>query len=333
LMNRYNVSRNTAIQSLEKLVGEGWAYRVKGRGTFATRPSIKNSVNKNIGFLVANGEGGIFPGLTSAIENKVFQQGYHIVLCYTNFDFDKQEQHMGMLIEKKVAGVIFHPLLSNEHFERNLNVVNTFQNNGIPVVVVDMPLPGKDVYSISSDNFKGVYESTKYLLRSGHREIAFISSMLGTSISERIRGYRTSLQESGIKVNEEWIKIPVTSNPKTGYEETFELLAGNDRPTAIVCAHDLIAVNVLQALNEKGISVPDEISVMGFDNLPVSQITHPPLTTIAQNLEAMGEKSVEILMKLIQGKPVSQKRFCLPVNMIKRDSVAKLTDKEVMLKK
>lgn len=322
LAEKYNVSRNTAISVLNKLVAEGWAYRIKGKGTYATLPSIKNNIHKNIGLIIPNGETGILAQLTEIIEKEIYNTNYHIILCYSNFDFEKQENQANLLVEKKVCGVIFCPILSNKEYKRNEKVVEIFEKNGIPVVLIDMYLPGKDVDYVVSDNFKGVYEGTKYLISLGHKKIAFISSLLGSSIKERMDGFKKAMEEEGLPVRDKWVKIPGVPDIRTGYKETLELLEEKEKPTAIFCAHDLIAISCLQALNEMGIKIPEEISVMGFDNLPFSALTHPPLTTIAQNFTAMGKKAVEILIDKIEKRNLKTQKYKIPVKLKIRETVS-----------
>ncbi|MCD6408312.1 substrate-binding domain-containing protein, partial [bacterium] len=281
---------------------------------------IRNNVNKNIGLIIPNGETGILSQLTEIIEKEVYRRNYHIILCYSNFDFEKQENHASLLVEKKVCGVIFCPILSNKEYKRNERVIDILEKNGIPVVLIDMYLPGKDVDYVVSDNFNGAYEGTKYLISLGHKKIAFISSLLGSSIKERMDGYRKAMEENGIKIRDNWIKIPNLPDMKTGYRETFELLEGKEKPTAIFCAHDLIAMSCLQALNEMRVKIPEEISVLGFDNLPLSSLSHPPLTTISQNFKAIGEKAVEVLIEKVEGKNLKVRRYKIPAKLKIRET-------------
>jgi LacI family transcriptional regulator len=194
---------------------------------------------------------------------------------------------------------------------------------GSPVVAVDPHSGGDDVPTVSTDNFHGARLATEHLLRLGHRRIGFLGRPPRDLESSRLReqGYRTALAAADIPVDPELVRV-------AGYEDAAlkgaarELLLLPDRPTAIFAANDLSAIATMDVALTLGMQVPADLSVVGFDNVPESALARPPLTTVEQPIQLMGQRAIEMLLELLAGRDPEQPHVRLPTRLLVRDSCA-----------
>lgn len=201
--------------------------------------------------------------------------------------------------------------------------LDTLHQHKIPFVVVDHRGElGPDVPSVGTTNWLGGRMATEYLLSLGHRRIAAIRGDADLRCSrDRIAGYRAALEDAGIPVEPELIRHGKFSQ-QTGYEQTCALLALPEPPTAIFAGCDTQAMGVYSALRAHGRSVPEGMSVIGFDDIPISSIVTPALTTIRQPLVEMGRVATTMLLRLISGEPLDSIRVELTTTLVERNSCA-----------
>jgi LacI family transcriptional regulator len=203
--------------------------------------------------------------------------------------------------------------------------LDTLHRHKIPFVVVDHRGElGPDVPSVGATNWLGGRMATEHLLSLGHRRIAVIGGNAEMICSrDRIAGYRAALEDAGIPIDLALIR-PGEFSPQTGYEQTCALLDLPEPPTAIFAGCDTQAMGVYNALRARGLSVPDAISVVGFDDIPIASIVTPPLTTVRQPLVEMGRVATTMLLRLISEEPLDSMRVELTTTLVVRDSCAPL---------
>lgn len=192
---------------------------------------------------------------------------------------------------------------------------------GIPVVAVDPHTGDSGVPTIASDNLHGARLATEHLLELGHRRIGFISGRPDLE-SARLRrqGYELALTEAGLSVDPALV-ADGGFEEDTSREAARHLLTGSTPPTAVFGANDLSALGVLAAADELGLHVPDDLSIVGFDNIPETVMSEPPLTTVDQSIQLMGRRAVEMLLALLGGSEVAQ-RVTLPTRLVRRRSTS-----------
>ncbi len=191
---------------------------------------------------------------------------------------------------------------------------------GIPVVAVDPHTGPSGLPMIDSDNFHGALVATEHLLELGHRRIAFLAGRPGLqSAEERERGYRVALENAGIAFDPELVRVG-------GYREetadgaSRELLTLPEPPTAVFAANDITAIRTMKVAVDLGLRVPDDLSVVGFDNVPESALATPPLTTIEQPLQEMGAEAFRLLLALLRGQAEIDTHVRLPTSFVQRGS-------------
>lgn len=280
--------------------------------------SLVTKRTKTIGLLIPDIRNPFFTDISRGAEDFARKEGYNIIFCNTDEDYEKEVECVSMLCEKMIDGIIFAPS-SNTSDKKHL-----YSDLKTPVVLVDRKIELANAKGIVKvDNKNGTYEGTKHLIKQGHRNILYLSGPLKNDISkERLQGYIMALEKSDILVKEENI---VEGEYK--YEWAYEFIKNLDeiKYTAICCGNDLIAIGAIQALKEKKFKIPEDVSVVGFDDIETAKLIDPSLTTIRQPAYEMGEKASEILIdNLKNNSGESAKTITFKQQLIIRNSTRKL---------
>jgi len=256
-----------------------------------------------------------FTTIARGVEDMASDTGYTVIFCNTDESVSKEKMYVQMILEKRVDGIILVPALSG------LDSVTLIKKQGIPIVVLDRRIPDLKTDVVRCDSEGGAYNLTRLLLSLGHREIAILNGPSGVSTSEdRLTGYRRALTEAGIATNTNREYYGAFTQ-ESGYELTHKALANAQKPTALFATNNFIAFGVLKALQEIGLRVPEDIAVVGFDDLPSSLVTFPFLTVAAQPAYEMGKRAIEILLNKLEGGAADQyQEVVLPAEIVIRQS-------------
>lgn len=256
-----------------------------------------------------------FPALVRGAEDGAHQASYNLVLCNTDNDPEKEAQYLEELRDHRMAGVILIP-------SADFAATNLIKRAGdIPIVCLDRRPPYWQGDSVTGDNLKGSVAATQHLLQLEHRRIAMISGPHQVSNAvERREGFCAAMRKHNVPIEPGYIQEG-QYNRISGYEKTRILLTLRPRPTAILAANDLMAYGALMAIREAGLYCPKDISLVGFDDLELSDLTDPPLTTVAQPVYQMGAEGVNLLLKRIAGSRQPAVQLELPTDLKLRRSV------------
>lgn len=271
---------------------------------------------KTIGLIIPDIRNPFFSDLARGIEDVASESKYSVLLCNTDSTLGKIIDYLWLLKEKNVDGMIFacsDPTLNQE--------VHTFvKQNNIPVVIVDRGLEDQMYSGVFINNEKSSYMATKHLLDLSHTRIGcIIGSRSIKNSNERLEGYFKAHKELGVPVDKSLIKAG-NYVMEGGYQAAKELLKNKD-VTALFAFNDLMAFGVYQATEELGLKIPDDISVVGFDNLKYNLLLHPKLTTIEQPIYEIGEVATKLLLEQIEeGKNDQIKSVFLDTKLIVRES-------------
>lgn len=255
--------------------------------------SLRRQQTHIVGMIVPDSANPFFAEIARGIEDASFKQNYNVVLCNTEGDLEKQISYTNVLIQNQVAGIVFVAAgVSTE-------LVEDLQRRQVPLVVVDREVPDVAVDTVLTDHYQGGRLATQHLVDLGHRRIACISagSELSPS-SDRVTGYQDVLRENGLAVDEQLI-VRGDFQYKSGFEAAQQLLALAEPPTAVFASNDLMAVGCISAATQQGLRVPEDLSVVGFDDVRLASFTNPPLTTIAQPKREIGTLAVDMLLARI----------------------------------
>lgn len=330
LAEKYGVTRMTIRQAIKSLVEQGFLHVRHGSGTYVSdRSSLKTTNgNKIIGVLVPDIQRGIMIDLIRGIEDEAHSTGYNTILCNTDNRWDKAHGYVQQLLANGVKGVIYVPIQDIENIEgkeeKNREIIEKFLNYNMPIVLVDHECKRIATDLVVSDNFGGGYELTRHLIEMGHRRIAVVYDFEETSILDRISGYKKALHD----VNIDFDPGLIQKIKEYGFTESFSDLVKSItfeiRATAIFAMNDLLAADVYYHADKLHINIPNDISVVGYDDLAFSERLRTPLTTMHQPLYQMGRESYNLLMERSQ-KPKDQfKKIILPNRLVIRKSVKRI---------
>ena len=279
------------------------------------QPDKINRRSMTIGALVQHPDSPFTSQILNDMEKVLIAQGYQLTIASGHWDKKRETHALAYLAESNVDGVI---VVTGSLTDKQLL---SFSEN-IPVVAVGYDIQGKQLRCVNIDNELGGYIATLHLLQLGHINIAHIKGLSSQPDSlRRFQGYKRALKETGIQPNKRLIKQGDFSSA-TAYRLTCELL--NDakaKVSAIFAANDLSAYGVIKAIHDHGLKVPDDISVIGFDDLPTSEYFTPGLTTLRQPLEATGTVAAHSILNFLSGTRLND--TVPPIELIVRDSTAK----------
>jgi LacI family transcriptional regulator len=291
------------------------AKELKYKGNHIAR-GLRMKKTHTLGVLAPDISNPFFAQIIKRIQSAAHAQGYSIVVCNTDESLDLEIEQVNLLHRKRVDGLIAMPVgQSHDHFD-------DWIQRGLGLVLVDRCFDELDTPAICVDNYRGAYEAVDHLARAGHSRIAIIQGLLGTfTNTARVRGYRDALAEHGIAVDEMLIRGG-DFRQENGYVEAKLLVNLSDPPTAIFATSDLITLGVLNALAEEGLSVPEDLSLLAFDDFDFAPHLKCPLTVIWQPKEMMGELAVKLLIEQLDGERREGKQMMLRPRLIVRESVA-----------
>jgi LacI family transcriptional regulator len=196
---------------------------------------------------------------------------------------------------------------------------------GAPVVSVDPHTGPSNLPTIDSDNLTGARLAVDHLISLGHRRIGMLTGRADLQSAQlRERGYRQAMEAAGLPVDEDLI-LPGDYDPEISVKPARRLLTGPDRPSAVFAANDLSAIATVGVAAELGLRVPEDLSVVGFDNIPESALATPPLTTVEQPIREMGRRAIELLIRLIRGEQADDTHLTLPTELVVRQSTRALS--------
>lgn len=286
----------------------------------ALAKGLRRGTTKLISLMIPNIMNPIYPAVTRGIEDRARSLGYNVILCNTDEVREIEAGYINNLQVSWVDGYIFATASKESDHIRELH------EKDIPVVLLfrGMDLP---VDQILVDNFTGAYDAVTYLINQGHRSISIFNGQLSIDLfQERYNGYLKALEDAGIEFDSNLVLQSVNNLERTNsYPDMMEMLKKGIRPDAIFVSSDPMALGIMRAARDFGLRIPEDISIIGFDNLESSAMLEPPLTTISQPLYKMGALAAERLIAQIEnkGKRKSSRIFKMNTKLIERKSVKK----------
>ena len=268
-----------------------------------------------LGLLVSEITNPFFPELIEGFEQIAVANGYEILIGSTNYDVSRMATCIRRMLERQVEGVAIMTFGIEQPLLKELS------SRDIPMVFVDAGPPGPLVRALSVDYAKGIDEGVHHLAGLGHHSIAFVSGPLHQgSAQARKTAFIDSLQASGLEAHPEWL-IEGSHTLEGGMAATEHLLSLPDRPTAIMCSNDMTAIGALRVLARARLNVPQEISVIGFDDIHLAEFVYPPLTTVRMSRKDLARGAFESLLSVIEKREAPRPGdWPIPTRLIVRES-------------
>lgn len=277
---------------------------------------LKLTRTETLGLIIPDIANPFFASIAKIIELESRKRGYSLILCDSLDDTATEQELLQLMWGRKVDGIIIAPVgLQHEH-------IDAISQMGIPVLIIDRIFPDNQLPYVTTDNYNGAYEAVKYLIKHGHTRIACIQGIHGISANTlRVKGYLDALSEHAIMPDKSYI-VGQDFGEENGYIQTRMLMSRMNPPTAILALSNLISLGILRALKETGLRIPNDVSLISFDEQPYSAFLSTPLTTIEQPWGDIALLAVHRLLEQIE-KPSEQEEIgiVLKPRLIVRDSV------------
>lgn len=259
----------------------------------AKRLRNKNASSNLLGVLIPDIQNPFYVEVLRGIEDVAYKNGYVLIVCNFSQDEEKEKLYIDTLQSESIDGLIAAP--SSEENEKIINLVKS----GMPLVCVDRGLNGVDVDLVLVENRNGAYAATEYLAKSGYKRIAYISGIPALPSSrQREKGYLDALVANGISIDRELIKYG-DSRHESGVKLCNELLNLPNPPDAIFTGNNLITLGALETIHKRNLKIPDDIAIVGFDDMYWSISLNPPLTAVRQPAHEIGKRAAELLIQRI----------------------------------
>jgi len=276
--------------------------------------SLAGGKSNIVGLLVPGLDNGYIGEVVRGADEELFRSNYNMMLYTTHRLQDRETAYVKSLYGWLCDGLLLVVPTTQSTYLKAL------QQQQFPYVLVDQADATGKSNIVDSTNWQGAYDATVHLIKLGHRKIAHVCGLLALgSAIDRLEGYKTALHDHGIALNTDYVVEGDFYQP-SGYTATQQLLMLNDRPTAIFVANDLMALGAIEASRQHGLHIPDDISIIGFDDIPQALITYPKLTTVRQSLDQMGRVAVQLLLEKIENPERPPRRITLATQVIERET-------------
>lgn len=329
IADRFQMSRQTVRQTFGELEREGLLYRVQGKGTFVSEPSQRPHAPQSIqtvGIITTYISDYIFPHIVRGAEAALRSRGYRLLLSSTDNDKERELESLQMMMSEPLSGLIIEPTRSAEG-NPNLSHYLSLDYRGIPYLMINERYAEMNCPYLKLDDEAGGYMAAEHLIRLGHRRIAGFFKMDDLQGVGRLKGFIRAHHEHQVPLLPECVIHYKTEEKQTKpFDAAAAMLEGapEDRPTAFVCYNDELAVGLLEAIRQAGLSVPQDVSVVGFDDSTLATATEIKLTTLSHPKQEMGTDAAEWLMAMIEKRDIPGESKLYKPELIVRDSTREI---------
>jgi GntR family transcriptional regulator, arabinose operon transcriptional repressor len=307
LAREYSISRSSVRQGLNQLVKLGKIQKLSGKGTYVRTVNrfrsveSMNSADKSISLIVPSIDDPFVAKIHSGIIQVIEKSNYSLTVRSSENTANLEAANLSQCIDHRSQGIILLPLWGLD----NAAEVEKLHDQGVPLVLVDRSIPNLSIDCVSTDNLRGAILAINYLVQMGHRRIGMIRGVPNSANDDRYRGYCAALQKHEIPFDKSLVVQQEyhdhSHEPVTGGQHEMTMLIKQDRPpTAVFAANDVLAFEAEQVAIKMGLKVPEDISIIGFDDLQHARLAAVPLTTIHQPAVEIGQTAAELLLENIK---------------------------------
>jgi len=270
-----------------------------------------------LGLIVSDITNPFFPELVHSFEALATQQGYDLILTSTGYQTGRMIGCVRRMLERKVDGVA---IMTSE---MDLGLIKELARRGVPLVFMDVGRVGPRMSHVLIDYAHGIRQAVDHVLALGHKRVGFITGPLDLhSARTRRQAFLDGLRKHALKADPKFIREGTHTAEGGQHAMTF-LLRGPKRPTAVICSNDWTAIGALHAIDAAGLRVPEDISVVGFDDIPLARYLSPPLTSVRMSAGDVGSTAFEALFRLIGGERLEGDIYQVPTTLVVRASTTK----------
>ena len=301
------VSKGVRESVLEAIAALGYVPNTLAR-------SLRSRQTNTLALVLTDITNPFFTTVARGVEDAASDAGFMVIVCNTDECEDEEQKYLRMLLEKRVDGILLVPV------RQGVESIRTIQAQGASVVVLDRRAPQGSADVVRCDSEDGAFQLGRLLVSLGHRRVAILSGPEGVSTTDdRVAGCRRALAEDGVQRDLAVYHGGFTQD--SGCDMTYRALTAVPRPTALFASNNFIGIGALKALRDLGLRSPDDVAIVGFDDLPPALVTFPFLTVASQPAYEMGRQAVELLLERLRGNaPEAFQEIVLPTELIIRQS-------------
>jgi len=278
--------------------------------------SLRSKISKLIGLIVPEISNPLFANFYEKLEPFARELGYSIVICNNNYDYKKDIENIEILALHNIDGLIMFPSIEDP------KVMMPALQYDIPVVLIHRKIENLECDVVTIDNYKAAYDVVNYLVSMGHKKILFTSAEPGYYLGQmKLKGFIDGMEANGLVLTKESIIKVDNFEFDGGLDLVDKILKFREKPTAIVAYTDRLAIGIMKALEVKGFKVPEDFSVIGFDNIPLDNYLHVGLTSVGYGIVEHAKRALQLLIERIKYRNSPHKIILIPATIIKRESV------------
>lgn len=313
LMKEYGVSRHTIRMAIGELVNEGWLYREQGAGTFCSdrlqTEATPQKQSKTIAIITTYISNYIFPSIIRGAESYLSDQGYQVSIFSTNNDIESEKRILETILSQHVDGIIIEPTKS-AYSNPNINYYLNLERTNIPYIMINAFYDELEPLCLVVDDEKGGFLQTEHLIKQGHKKIIGFFKTDDAQGVKRMKGYIKAHRANQITIDPNYIVTYQSEEKETKPLAELERLLTNEQSiaTGIVCYNDELAIKLLDVLREKNLHVPNDISMVSFDDSFLAVVSEVKLTTIRHPQNQMGEDAAKMMVELVEEKHANKKK-------------------------
>lgn len=277
--------------------------------------NLRTCKNTTIGVVIPELNHHFFSSVLDGIEQTANEAGYHVLICQTSEDVNKEIQAVHTLIGSRVAGIMVGVSKQTSDLTHLQEVIN----NGIPLILYDRPCPSLKCDQVVSDDYRGAYDAVEYLIQTGCRSVMCFTSSMQLEVSRRrYQGWRDALQHYSLANHGDMV-VECDTRLKA-IVDTPHILQSDHCPDAVFCVNDDCAAGVLHAAKILGVKIPEELSICGFSDAPICRATMPMLTTVQQHGAEIGKRAMTRLLIRLNGENRMPQTDMVPTDLIVRET-------------
>jgi len=289
----------------------------------AVARSLKSNTTKTIGMLIPNCSNPYFAEIVRSVEDHCFGAGYALILCNTDDDPHRQAAYLQVISEKRIDGMI---IISTGE---DADLLRLLKGLPIPTVLLDREIKEVNCDLVETAHVQGAWMATEHLIGLGHRRIACLAGPTNlNSSAQRIEGWRAALAKNSLTAEASHLLWQSDFSSQGGFTTMQAILQAPEVPTAVFVCNDLMCIGALSAAHQAGVRVPQDISLIGFDDIELARFASPALSTIAQPKHRIGVAAVDMVLERIQGGRVQARQVILQPELIVRNSTARINQQE-----
>ncbi|RVU70766.1 MULTISPECIES: GntR family transcriptional regulator [Lactobacillus] len=328
LMKKFDVSRYTIRRAAGELENEHYIYRIQGGGMYVDEWQKQRKVGNNtkmIGIITTHLADYIFPRIISGTDRILSGNGYSLILSNTHNDRENENRAIQRMIGNQVDGIIIEPSQSALPY-RNMEYYQKIKDANIPALFINAHYPELDFPYLEVNDLQAEQEMTDHLIEMGHKRILGMFQVDDMQGANRLRGFLDAyLAHPEISYMSQTIMYQSTQDMNPIFKRAVSALQSNEPPTAVICYNDELAIQMMNVIKSLDLKIPDDVSIVGFDDFIMGHYVIPKLTTVQHPKEKMGVDAAKMIIDMINGKKVESKKYKL--NLIYNDSIKK-TDED-----